>query len=163
MSDSHFTTFPLFSEDLGPPSKRCHRCRQVKPLTEFGKDKNRPLSVYPICKKCKSDYAKYKWKNDRKYREKYRAYVRKFKYGIDRVEYERMLAAQDGRCAICGQLPRGTRNEEELHVDHSHVSGRLRMLLCLNCNNGLGKFNDDIDLLRRAVEYLERFRDETTG
>jgi hypothetical protein len=58
-----------------------------------------------------------------------------------------MFAAQDGLCAICREAPAE-------HVDHDHVSGRVRGLLCFNCNGALGQFRDRVDLMLRAVAYL---------
>jgi hypothetical protein len=72
-------------------------------------------------------------------------------YGIDEQEYQRLLALQSGRCAICGCVQRYQR----LSVDHCHSSGRVRGLLCVQCNRGLGRFFDSADRLRRAVAYLE--------
>lgn len=61
-----------------------------------------------------------------------------------------LLRLQDGRCAICRE-PAG---ELALAADHDHASGAIRGLLCSRCNNGLGSFRDDPELLRTAVEYL---------
>lgn len=69
-------------------------------------------------------------------------------YGIDLATYNRMLAEQDGRCAICG-------GDAQLYVDHCHRTGVVRGLLCAACNFGLGKFRDDPDALRRAAAYIE--------
>ena len=66
-----------------------------------------------------------------------------------------MYAAQDGKCAICAKGA-----EDELHgvfsVDHDHVTGAVRALLCRPCNLGLGKFEDDPKRLLAAVEYLNK-------
>ena len=64
-----------------------------------------------------------------------------------------MLDAQDYLCAICKGGPDG---RGRLHVDHDHESGRVRGLLCSNCNLGLGKFKDDPALVREAARYLLR-------
>jgi hypothetical protein len=45
-----------------------------------------------------------------------------------------------------------------LHVDHDHITGRIRALLCMNCNNGLGAFTDDPDLMETAATYVRRYR-----
>lgn len=82
-------------------------------------------------------------------------------YGITVEQYEVMLASQNGCCALCGKPPKpdGNRNASRLHVDHDHETGLVRQLLCNNCNRGLGAFFDDPDLMRRAAEYIERFRE----
>jgi len=76
--------------------------------------------------------------------------------GITLEQYESILAAQDGLCAICGNPPNG---QGRLHIDHDHETGMARGLLCSNCNPGLGYFKDDPERLRLAIEYLERCRE----
>lgn len=72
-------------------------------------------------------------------------------YGLAESDYEEMLKAQNGVCKICGnECARG-----RLSVDHDHHTGRVRGLLCRDCNVNNGIFNDDPNLLRRAAEYLE--------
>lgn len=80
------------------------------------------------------------------------------KYGITAEQYDTLLAGQGGVCAVCGHPPNpeGVRAASRLHVDHDHATGRVRGLLCLNCNRGLGSFLDDPALLRRAADYIER-------
>ncbi len=78
------------------------------------------------------------------------------KYGISQADYDALLAAQGGGCALCGKTAaEQTRYTEFLHVDHDHVTGRVRGLLCDQHNLLLGRFNDDPALLRRAADYLE--------
>ncbi len=73
-------------------------------------------------------------------------------YGLGPGEYERLYAAQGGRCWICRCRPQTRR----LVVDHDHESGAVRGLLCTSCNHDLlGGAHDDVALLRRAVAYLE--------
>lgn len=78
----------------------------------------------------------------------------KQKFGINHDQYALMFEQQKGKCAICEE-PEIVPNRS-LSVDHCHVSGKIRGLLCSNCNPGIGKFKDSIDLLRKAVAYLER-------
>lgn len=80
-------------------------------------------------------------------------------YGITEADYDAMLAAQNGVCALCGQPPdpAGVRSASRLHVDHDHATGRVRALLCLGCNHGLGHFSDDPALIRRAAAYIEHY------
>ena len=72
-------------------------------------------------------------------------------YGIDVEDYERMLEEQNGGCYICGKKPEGTR---ALDIDHDHVTGKVRGLLCSNHNRALGLLNDDVLLMLKSVEYL---------
>jgi hypothetical protein len=76
----------------------------------------------------------------------------KRKYGINVAVYELMAEAQNNRCAICGRPPKKRR----LHVDHNHKDGRVRGLLCFQCNYALGRFNNDILKLRNAIKYLNK-------
>ena len=74
------------------------------------------------------------------------------KYGITEEIYEKILVAQKGVCAICGNHQRYKR----LAVDHDHKTGQVRGLLCENCNRGLGRFFDSTFRLRNALSYLEK-------
>ena len=87
------------------------------------------------------------------YAERMRAGHLKRKYGITLADYDAMLLAQGGGCAICAAPePDG----QSLHVDHDHDTGAVRGLLCFTCNAGIGMFGHDIDLLSAAVAYLRR-------
>ncbi|MGD1047602.1 MAG: endonuclease VII domain-containing protein [Candidatus Krumholzibacteriaceae bacterium] len=79
-------------------------------------------------------------------------YELKRKYGKD-CDYERMRRDQNGACKICGYTPPPA---AVLHVDHDHTTGRIRGLLCTNCNRGLGGFKDDPRLLQAAIDYLTK-------
>lgn len=68
-------------------------------------------------------------------------------YGLTLEDYETTLARG---CAICGS------DGPRMAMDHDHATGELREALCANCNNGLGRFQDDPDRLRAAADYLER-------
>lgn len=74
--------------------------------------------------------------------------------GITMERYEAMLADQGGLCAICKGAPFG--KGERLHIDHDHKSGKVRALLCGNCNTALGLLDDDPDTFSAAIEYLAR-------
>ena len=77
-------------------------------------------------------------------------------YGISVEDYERMLIEQDGGCYICGKKPE---NNRALDIDHDHVTGKVRGLLCSNHNRALGLLNDNPDLLLKSVEYLVKQHD----
>jgi hypothetical protein len=74
------------------------------------------------------------------------------RYGITLEQYDHLIASQNGRCAICLQGPTGQR----LSIDHCHASGKVRGLLCTNCNAALGMLGDDPARLARAMTYLQR-------
>jgi len=69
-----------------------------------------------------------------------------------------MLKAQNRKCAICGRDETATHNGrvKQLSVDHDHVTGRVRALLCGGCNAGLGAFRSDPAALAAAIAYLKR-------
>ena len=79
--------------------------------------------------------------------------VLKRRYGITLEYYNELLEKQDYVCAICGRTAAG--NKTSLFVDHCHKTGKVRGLLCLDCNTSLGRFNDDPNLFRKAIKYLE--------
>lgn len=73
--------------------------------------------------------------------------VKARRYGMTLKAYNDMVETHQGRCSICSM-------EANLHIDHDHYTKKVRGLLCLQCNTGLGNFRDDVELLRKAIEYL---------
>lgn len=96
-----------------------------------------------------------------------RAWRFKRRYGITIEDYDRMLAEQDGKCALCHQPParifRKTGKVQDLAVDHDHATGDVRALLCTDCNTMLGLAEDSPDRLRAAAAYLERHTKSSDG
>lgn len=76
-------------------------------------------------------------------------------HGLEPHEFDRMFNEQNGVCAICGKE---CASGKRLAIDHNHTTGRVRGLLCSNCNTSLGGFMDSEELLMSAVSYL-RARD----
>ena len=74
----------------------------------------------------------------------------KKKYGISKDTYDQMLTDQGGVCAVCQCKPDG----KDLAVDHCHTTGKVRGLLCSNCNTALGLFGDDVARMMAARDYL---------
>jgi hypothetical protein len=94
------------------------------------------------------------------------AYGLQRNYGLSLEEYARMLHAQNYVCAICEQPEVRLGNDGKpvaLHVDHDHKTGKVRGLLCYKCNSGLGSFNEDTDLMRRAAEFLKHHKRDEPG
>lgn len=75
------------------------------------------------------------------------------KYGIVISTYEAMATAQDHECAIC-RTPEA-QTGERLLLDHDHVTGKVRGLLCRNCNTGLARFKDSTMILQNAFAYMQ--------
>lgn len=137
--------------------KVCKTCKKEKPLELFPKGTGYKGGFRPHCLDCRREYEnasfhKHKHKRPHDYEaDKDRKLKRA--YGIGYAEYLTMFEAQGGCCAICGTDDTGGR--KAFHVDHCHETGKIRGLLCGNCNSGIGNLRDDIGLLRRAIDYLE--------
>lgn len=140
-------------------SKKCACCGEVKPTTEFIKRKSREKwGFYSYCRECKHKKAKeYYLDNTEKCKKLARNRDLK-KYDITLEEQEKMLRDQDNKCAICGKeiFLFGSSKNLTAHVDHDHKTGKVRGLLCQECNTGLGKFMDNTDYLLSAVSYLKK-------
>lgn len=91
----------------------------------------------------------YKARQRPEVRERLHGYHLKRTFGITLKEYEAMLAAQGGGCAICGANPP---NGRRLHVDHCHVTSRVRGLLCAGCNTKVGAAESSLHV--KVLDYL---------
>ena len=96
-------------------------------------------------------------KRDRDYR-----YFKNLKdlYNISKEQYSNLLQEQKGLCAnvYCKKPPGGYGKETRLHIDHDHETGKVRGLLCANCNHALGKVKDSKLLLKGLIDYLNKER-----
>lgn len=89
----------------------------------------------------------------KEYDQEYRFVLYNKRHGINKNDYIKLLNEQDSKCAICsGQNPSGRR----LHLDHCHITGKVRGLLCSCCNTSLGKLRDSPKLLQNAINYLNK-------
>jgi hypothetical protein len=129
-----------------PGQKWCSRCRTYKLTGEFGGNRSSYDGLSRYCKPCHNVTSR---ENREKLHGSTRNYHLKARYGITAAEYDVLLAEQGGLCALCRERPAE-------HVDHDHVFGHVRGLLCSCCNQGLGNFRDQLTHLRAAVDYLER-------
>jgi hypothetical protein len=78
----------------------------------------------------------------------------KKKFGVTLDQYDSLLQQQNGSCAICGTTnPRG---RGSFHLDHDHITGAIRGILCHSCNTGLGSFRDSTLTIQAAIDYIER-------
>ena len=92
-----------------------------------------------------------RWRSDAELRERRRVRRLEKKYGLPAGAFHRMLVEQNGLCAIC-------KRRRKLCIDHDHVTGQVRRLLCNRCNLAIGLLDDDADLLRAGGAYLDRAR-----
>lgn len=87
--------------------------------------------------------------------EKIRDRILKYKYGISLEEYNLMFERQNGCCLICKEQPK-----KGLVVDHSHNTGKVRGLLCNDCNTGIGLLKETPQFFINAIEYLQKFSNQ---
>jgi hypothetical protein len=137
--------------------KVCKTCKQEKPLKLFPKNVAYKDGFRPHCIDCRREYENASFHKN-KHKRPYCYETDKDKklqkaYGIGYAEYLKMLEAQNNSCAICGTTDTG--NRKAFHVDHCHTTGKVRGLLCSNCNTGIGNLRDDVALLHRAIDYLK--------
>lgn len=104
--------------------------------------------------KLKKYYKLYNHKNKEKIKYNTLNYNLRKLYGITIDEYEEKLLEQCGNCAICNRP--SSDYKRRLHVDHNHITGKIRGLLCVKCNNGLGCFGEEVSILNNAIKYLNK-------
>lgn len=135
----------------------CNKCNQDKPKSDFYKESGNVRGYRYTCKKCelpaRQKYAKHP-ANVKRATENRRRWVRKNLYFFPQELYEKRLAEQGNVCAICGTDSPGGRGQ--FHADHDHKTKQPRGVLCHNCNVALGNFQDNPEILRAAIEYLEK-------
>lgn len=135
--------------------KKCTKCGEHKPRADFYPHAVAKNGVSAWCKECTKLVASDKQKADKdgvKIRNRKSKLKRAF--GLTVQQYDEMLVAQGGRCALCGSDFPGGRGR--FVVDHCHDTGKIRGLLCNLCNVGLGALRDSPQLLQKAIHYLGR-------
>ena len=151
-------------------TKICPDCSVEKPLTEFGYrvDGRQRKYLKTYCKSCYTKRTKEWYKLNRAKANQYGREWRKknpesdacqrrnwqlmAKYGITFEEKQQLLLKQGGVCIICNspmELP-----SRHCVVDHDHTTGKIRALLCTNCNTGIGQFKESVEILERAIAYI---------
>ena len=117
--------------------KRCCRCKQYQHANEFAKGE-------PMCRSCKRNAS----------------YIRK--YGITSEQYKTKLIEQNNKCDCCGEklqivenLRRGDSNKVSL--DHDHVTGKVRGIVCQRCNLAIIVFDNNV-LLSNVISYMEKHK-----
>ena len=129
--------------------KHCPRCDTSKPFAEFRENASRKGGLQTYCSPCETDYQR-KWRDT----PEYRAYAKtKRRRGFTQEQADTLLASQGGVCGICGSHSSGS--GKDWYMDHNHVTGEVRGMLCVTCNSGLGFFKDSLEVLSKAIKYLE--------
>ena len=157
--------------------KRCTSCQEIKPHDAFNKDKHQSDGYTSRCKECRKVYEREQRIRNREHRLSYEAeydkqhpgakaararkswrnysperikeIMLKSRYKLSLEGYQALVEQQRGCCKICGKLT------EKLVVDHKHdESGKVRGLLCIRCNSGIGHFLEDESILVAAIAYL---------
>lgn len=142
-------------------SKKCPCCGEVKPTTGFTRNKvNGKWGFHSYCKACVNKKTKkYQLDNPEKCKITKRKQNLKKRYGLTVEDIERMLKNQNYKCAICGReifLHGDSVDKNKIaRVDHNHETGKVRGLLCNDCNRGIGLLKDNPMLLANAIKYLE--------
>jgi hypothetical protein len=134
-------------------TQRCSTCGLHKPREAFYKRKDRPLGLTSSCKECKSSKRKEEW-----IPRKQSSYKLMSQYGMTTEDYQKLFNKQNGVCAICNKRESAKSNGgyiKSLAVDHCHTTGKIRGLLCQDCNLGIGKLKDDVALVEAALNYLK--------
>lgn len=117
-------------------TKMCRLCGTEKPLSNFYQRKD-TQAYRNECKDCLIEAHRFK------------------KLGVCNAKYHEILVSQKGGCAICKALL-GSSRYTKFAVDHDHRTGRVRGLLCTNCNTAIGLMKDNPVRLQNAIEYLRR-------
>jgi hypothetical protein len=153
--------------------KKCNVCNEEKDLGGFYKEAQNPDGVSHRCKECKNKSTA-EWRNRNK--KEWNAYMRKHRaehplsekakrqqrnrllkvrYGIDNDEYEAMLERQHLACALC--YKHKTVYNRNFSIDHDHITGKVRALLCGGCNAAIAILDDPIKLAK-AQAYLAKYK-----
>lgn len=126
--------------------KKCIKCNIEKSISEFTIRSNK--RTRGECKPCSALISK-KYREDN--RDKMKLYEAKWNYGISLEKADALY--NELNCQICGNEFVDTRNK---HIDHCHDTGVVRGVLCKNCNFALGYFKDDVAVIKKAIDYLNK-------
>jgi hypothetical protein len=127
----------------------CSTCLEDKPKSKFFKNSSLKRGYQYQCKTCKGALDKKLYNSNEAKSNK-----RLKRYGITEDDYNLMFQKQQGCCAICNSHQ--SNFKRALAVDHCHETGKVRGLLCTNCNVGLGNFKDSLTSLSNAMVYLTK-------
>ena len=130
----------------------CKKCNILKPNSEYhAKVRGKIIRPYnSVCKVCQSEYSK---SREKVCKERRREQKLKWNFGLTLEQYNALLNNQNHKCAICG-IPQVNLNRN-FDVDHDHETGKVRALLCHNCNVAIGLMKENINIMENAIDYLK--------
>lgn len=127
--------------------KYCPSCKEEQPLEDFVRCRGKKDGRGSYCLPCQNKKTvEYSASREEGYR---RNQYFKSTYGLTAEEVDNKLASQNGLCAICHT------DDGPFNVDHDHLTGAIRGIICWPCNLGLGNFKDDPVRLESALHYLK--------
>jgi len=137
--------------------KKCTKCQPEKPFAEFSKDKTKKDGLQHMCKKCTKIVKKKYYDENKEY---FVEYDLQNKYGLSIEQKNSMALKQNNECYLCHITleEHFERYNKSFAVDHDHITGQIRKLLCSSCNTAIGSMKDDSSLLRRAADYIDHFK-----
>lgn len=141
-------------------TKRCPRCDEPRPISEFGRNKGAYDGLTPYCRIHMNEWHR-EWRSKNKQAEKAikKRAALKALYGLTLDGVQELLASQDGNCAVCGEpIQLDLDHRSAWHVDHCHDTGTIRGILHGPCNSMLGLAGDNPERLRQGAAYLEGAR-----
>lgn len=137
--------------------KLCTLCNLTKSEENFSKASNSKDGLFYWCKGCASN--RFRTWNEKTYTPQIGREQNLRKYGITPAEFDLLLEAPDFKCAICqktGDKLKAYNRGQKFGVDHNHSTGKVRGLLCQECNRALGLFHEDKFALQTAIQYLNQ-------
>lgn len=141
--------------DPNRKEKTCWKCGVNKDINSFYRTKYTTDRHTEQCTACFKEYYK-------RTPEVYRKSHLKGTFGMTLEDYDKKFQEQKGRCEICGaESPGPSSLRKHFPIDHNHVTGQIRGLLCHMCNHLLGDAREDKDILLNAIEYLSKYKESS--
>lgn len=139
--------------------KQCTKCQSIKPTTQFGNkswinaDGSKTSVKKSHCRQCVNEENLKRYHNNTSTRDAHSRAAHKHRvksYGLTVEDYQQMWDSCGGVCEICGSA-----SERRLCVDHNHITGKVRGLLCSKCNSAIGFVKEDLSLVEKLIDYLK--------
>jgi len=164
-----------------PTEKKCNGCDKILPIENFKpRNKRNKLSYRSRCIPCEANYSKdYRNRHRDKVRERKRNYSKKMnpfkkrlkslkifsnKFGYNLDDVVDLFLKHNGKCDICGKTAEESKHRNIfLSIDHNHVTGKIRGFLCSGCNGAIGMFEENPQLLNKAINYLQHHKLDEKG